>query len=308
MSIITSHHLSKDSFLIACKICEQGNPSITHKRVDHGGHSTQNLLKLNAFIAGRKDWTECKDSKYREIVYRNEQAGYLNDDGEFIEIPQSEVYTYKLDLNWMIKVVAKNLELPALYPSEVILEEIFWRIGTLKLKPEVPIFFARKTELKSNFEKIREALQDRIGINKGIILTTSPYSLPSVYQLPGDHKLISLHNCLVHDNTNFHIDRNILKAAIGVDEKEEIKKSGFSSGYRAAYFNNIHYTFTRKQAEVIEVLYSRKTRIHKHELLAEVDSSEDDVYRIFRNRKKEYHPAWNVLIKNDGKGYYWLEY
>lgn len=77
--------------------------------------------------------------------------------------------------------------------------------------------------------------------------------------------------------------------------------------YRNAYIKGVHYDFTKIQAEIIETLDDARKPMHKHEVMAETSSSQDDPKGIFRV-KGVYHPAWNVIIKNDNKGNYWLEY
>lgn len=46
--------------------------------------------------------------------------------------------------------------------------------------------------------------------------------------------------------------------------------------------------------------------MHKTEIMAQTSSNKDNLNQAFRSKGK-YHPAWNVIIKNDRKGNYWLE-
>ena len=86
-----------------------------------------------------------------------------------------------------------------------------------------------------------------------------------------------------------------------------MRQEGFSTGYRAAYFKGVNYNFSKKQAAIIEALDKHGGKINKYELLAEANSEQYDVYRVFRDNRGKLHPAWNVIVKNDGKGNYWLE-
>jgi hypothetical protein len=122
------------------------------------------------------------------------------------------------------------------------------------------------------------------------------------FNYAGNHQIVPLRECLAHDNNNFDIDKNIIKAAIGIKTESVRQKEGFSIGYRSAYFKNIQYNFSKKQAAIIEALDKHGSKINKYELLAEADSKQYDVYRVFRDSKGKYHPAWQVIIKNDGKG------
>ena len=167
---------------------------------------------------------------------------------------------------------------------------------------EVPIFFARRMHHSGIFRKIDDSLSKRKGINKGIIFTTSK-SIADGFSFSEAHKIISLYDCLEFDSKNFHIDPNILKSAIGVDNS----KIGFSEGYRSAIIDNIEYAFSKKQAAIIEVLDKEQKPVHKHELMIAAGSEQDNPKYIFRLKGK-YHDAWNKIIKFNNQGYYWLNY
>ena len=174
-----------------------------------------------------------------------------------------------------------------------------WRIGTLDYgKRSQPLFFARL--INPNLEEIAKSLQ-KTKISRGLIIATAP-NIPFHYSKVLSHEIISIRDCLVHDSKNFHIDKNIIKAAIGLKQKQQ----GFSSGYRTAVFSDVEYEFTKKQAAIIEAL-DKNGKMNKYELLAEADSEQYDLFRIFRDSKGRKHKAWDVLIKFDGKGSYWLD-
>lgn len=305
MSLVVNYHINKESFLLACKICEQSNPSIAYDSIEYNKKHLENLTKLNAFIIGKNYWLEGEDGEYIDVIHKDNKAGYFDKNNKFISISYEKVCSYKLDFRWMIKAIAHNLEVETCYPEDMIIDNLFWRIGTLKSKTLAPIFFARSIENKTNFEKIYKSLLERKGLGKGIILTTSS-SLPFGYNLPDNHQIISLKNCLVHDSNNFHIDKNIINAAISTRAESMELKEGFSDGYRTAYIKGVEYSFSKKQAAIIEALDKNGGRSNKYELLADADSEQYDLFRIFRDSKGIYHPAWDVIIKNDGKGNYWL--
>ena len=302
MPIVTKFHLPKESFLFACGICEQGNPSAIHDVIEDFGVVGQKLVELNAFIISTKDWVEDNRRNYKMVKYQNNRPGYFDKDNNFIAVSYEAIRNYQLNLQWLINIIADNLEIAKQYPPASIVDDFLWRIGDIKLKTEVPVFFARRLFHYDIFAKIYHALERIEGINQGIILTTSA-SNPVGCNLPGKHKVIYIKHCLVHNNSNFHIDKNIIKAALG----QEIKREGFSNGYRSAFFNNIEYNFTKKQAAIIEALDKNGGSMNKDELLAEANSDQYDLFRIFRNNQGKQHPAWNVIIKSDGKGNYWLD-
>jgi hypothetical protein len=70
-------------------------------------------------------------------------------------------------------------------------------------------------------------------------------------------------------------------------------------------FGDQEYSFTDKQAQVIEALYeawrSGVRRLHQTEIQSKATTNQR-VGQLFSG-----HSAYGVLIKYDGAGYYWLD-
>ena len=79
----------------------------------------------------------------------------------------------------------------------------------------------------------------------------------------------------------------------------------FSLGYRSAVFGDQTYSFTDKQALVVEALdqarRSGNPRLHQTEIKGAANTNQR-VVQLFAG-----HPAYGALIKGDGHGYYWLD-
>lgn len=303
MSVVTKFHLPKKSFLLACKICEQGNPSISHDATQNFQDEIGKLINLKAFIFNSNNWIEDDHGDYYKITHKeDDKVGYVNKNQELIMVNCQSTMVYKINFDWLINVVRNDLEVTQ-HPSDILIDDLFWQIGILQ--SEAPIFFARRLSNKTIFENIYKSLEAKKGIKKGIILTTSSGIPFGCSRLLG-HEVITLKDCLVYDNKNFKIDQDILKKAIGI-KVESDKKEGFSAGYRTAYIKGVEYNFSKKQAAIIEALDKNGGKMNKYELLADADSEQYDVYRLFKDNKGQYHPAWDDLIKHDGKGNYWLD-
>ena len=279
--------LLRESFIFACRICEQYDPEITHDLVDNFQKAMSNLLQLQAFTPISRNWSQDQDSNYVSIEYINNKPGYFKED-KWIKITSEDICSYRLNFNWILKIISLNLNLS--YKPLSIIDDHFWQLGTIS---KTHIFFARRIYDRQVFDKISEALEKRSGI-KAVILTSSNTSHRFT-----NHKIIFFNHCLVHSEY-FTIDKDIINNAVSPVQ------TGFSEGYRSACFNGINYVFTKKQAAVMEVLH-KQGKLHKHELMVSANSDQDDPRGLFRNKGK-HHPAWNVLIKNDGRGNYWLEY
>lgn len=298
---LTGKHLPKYTLNLLSRVCEQSEPILSHRLIHYfKKKGCDKLMELGFFLQTEVSKTYSNENGDDiTINYSNNQPGYYQNN-IWHKIHYDDIKQYRLNIDLLISVIANDLNLPSY--SEEIISNYFWRIGTLKIKQEVPIFFARRMHHSSIFRKIDDSLSKRKGINKGIIFTTSK-SIADGFSFSEAHKIISLYDCLEFDSKNFHIDPNILKSAIGVDNS----KIGFSEGYRSAIIDNIEYAFSKKQAAIIEVLDKEQKPVHKHELMIAAGSEQDNPKYIFRLKGK-YHDAWNKIIKFNNQGYYWLNY
>ena len=298
---ITQFHIPRETFLFACQLCEQSDLSIRYNILRSFGKSATKLIELNAFNTSACSFVEDINDNIVDVIYKNDKPVYFDESNQkFIELSFEEISRYSLKFDWILNLISRDLNIKS--KAHEIIKNSLWRIG--ELDQETPIFFSRRINHKSIFNKILEALERRKGSTKGIILTTSPF-LPLGCRHIAGHKILSLQDCIKYSN-NFHLDIDIIRAATKADLISS-RKEGFSSGYRNAYFDGIEYKFTKKQAAIMEALDKNKGVMNKDELLAEADSDQYDLIGLFRNRKEK-HPAWNVLIKNDGKGNYWLNH
>lgn len=304
MPIKVNHRLSKESFLFACKICEQDDPSITYNTAQLFSHRINRLILLNAFKVGSLKYLTNDHGYYHELSYKGNKPGYIDHDNQFIEVSELDIKNYNLDLRWIVKTIANDIQTSNGSLIEEIIPDILWQIGFVNLNRKIPVFFARRIKQEEIYLQIKDVLNKRKSSTDGIILTSCDDLPKYCNSRIAGHKIIFLQDCLIHNHKNFHIDEDILKTSFfGKITKQ---KDGFSNGYRTALFDGVEYEFTKKQAAIIEALDKHCIPMNKSELLVEADSEQDDVYRIFRIKNKK-HPAWGVLIKNDGKGNYWLE-
>ena len=137
---------------------------------------------------------------------------------------------------------------------------------------------------------------------EGVIFTTSQDVSIACY-VPGHHDITSLCDILKQEGHKACIDNCVVRTADGL----KIGKMTFSGDFRTVTVDDeVLYIFSKKQASFIEKLH-KEGILHKHSLMCSIGSNQDNPNGLFR-RKGKYHPAWDVLIKNDGRGNYWLEY
>jgi hypothetical protein len=291
--------ISKNSFLFACTICENDNPSITHRVATHFADEMNDLFALNAFATDSLNYCLNKNGEAEDLYFENQLPGYFDNDNNFIGVPFESFTKYRLNLDWIIKNISDDFGLCFTQHCEEIVPNLLWQIGFVKFDLEIPIFFARKIKTQDCFDKINKALEGRKSSVEGIILTSSN-DIPSYFHSKiADHKVIPIKNCLSADKKNFHIDKNILKSAFSKSGKD-----GFSNGYRSAFFDGDYFRFTKQEADVLEFLYKSGKPIHKDEIMAEVTENSTEIKTLFRNPD-----AKNIrknILQNDKKGYYWL--
>lgn len=305
MKIAAGKHIPKSSALLACSICEGSSIVISHGMLRNMGKRAEKLQELEGLSAGVKEKSPTITDENGDDIplsRRDGKWGYFDQDVGWVNVNAEMVGKYRLNLDWLPYVIRRDLEMSQVHPPQELVSECFWRLGeaTLSNKMKAEIFFARRMNHSKTFEQVYQSLSNIKGIKKGIILTTSN-NLPLGCSFPGHHQVIQLEDCLEHANNNFHIDRNILKEAMGGTVTQE----GFSEDFRKASFNGVEYSFSKKQAAIVEHLHN-EGKTHKHSLMPAANSSQDDPKGVFRKSGK-YHPAWGTLIQYDNSGYYWLD-
>jgi hypothetical protein len=115
-----------------------------------------------------------------------------------------------------------------------------------------------------------------------LLLTSSPCA-PLVSRLPNRHAAIFLPDVCRPTNAGIQVDNEILLTALRADDRIIVGAGGvgyvFSEGFRSAVIGDKGYTFSKKQAAVIEALYdahrSGLERIHQDEAAAAASSLSD---------------------------------
>lgn len=292
-----NNQISRESFLFACEICENDNPSVTHRIATHFADEMTNLVSNGAFAMDSLDYCVNKNGEAEDLCFRNNQPGYFDQNDKFIPVSFENCTKYNLRLDWMVKSISNVLGINREF--EEILPNLLWHVGFANLDVEVSIFFVRKIKDEETFDKVSKALKRRRSDSEGAILT-SRSNLPSYFSSKiAGNKIISLKNCLSVDRKDFYIDKNVLKSAI-----LKTKKDGFTTGYRSACFNGEYFRFTKQEADVLECLHKAGKPVHKDEIMVEITESSTELRTLFRSSDSK--NIRNNILQHDSKGYYWL--
>lgn len=159
---------------------------------------------------------------------------------------------------------------------------------------------------KSRFKATRDTILRMSGNSPAVLVTSTPDDL-----IPGDPPprcaILQLDTVLCIDHGRGRLEEDPFYAALRGPSRQRGDAIGysFSPGYRSAIFGNQEFSFTNKQAQVIEALHKAwrtgPKKLHQREIQGAVDSAQRVVH-LFRG-----HPAHGTLIKYDGDGYYWLD-
>ncbi len=292
------NQISKDSFLFACEICENDNPSVTHRIATHFADEMTNLVSNGAFATDSLDYCLNKNGDVEELCFRNNKPGYFDQNNNFIPVSFENFTKYNLKLDWIVRNIGNDFGIPE-KDCEEILPNLLWGIGVANFDIEVPVFFARKLRQEEIFDKIKKVLVKRKSTFQGLILTSCS-DLPSYFHSKiAGNKIISIKNCLSVTKKDFHIDKGVLKTAA-----LKTSKDGFTIGYRSACFNGEYFRFTKQEADVLEYLHKAGKPVHKDEIMAEVTESSTELKTLFRTPDSK-NIRQNIL-QYDNKGYYWL--
>jgi len=139
--------------------------------------------------------------------------------------------------------------------------------------------------------------------------------------------LVSFWDVLSAKDDHLHLNSDEYKNLIATlelepkdtDSQDKKRQVIFSDSYRHVDIHElgndrISEDFTPEQAQAIQYVYEQQnkglSRCHYKEILEKVDTNAvrmQDLFKVTRNNKTGPHPLFGNLIKNDGKGNYWLD-
>jgi hypothetical protein len=296
-------------------LCEIDPPEITGQGIDESNDRSAlvTLFGLGALIhIGNTESVLCfacdrPHSVSVEYAGDGQYRAYCPDSG-YQPIRPEELRRMTVAEDWIMRAVRSSLSLNTGSQSVPAMPSTVVRIGRARFGPYVcELFFGRRLFERSRFEEAKQTISCFIGKAPGIILTTTAADLiPG--KAPPRCAIIALEDVLRVSVTEISIDEGPFYAALrGTDQRFRGDGIGFvfSLGFRSAVVGDQEYSFSDKQAQVIEALYdawrSGVRRLHQTEIQGAAETSQR-VGQLFAE-----NPAYGVLIKYDGQGYYWLD-
>lgn len=301
--------LETDLFRLICHIADLPSAKITAENLKNrfGSPAGEKLIARNALISAShsQDVDIAVGDEDRSYALQRHNGGmaYFSPNSGWVSVGNEDLLVYKVDFGWLLRATMDALGFPANAQPQVVMDEKVWFLGSPWLnKRKIPIIFVRNITKQGVTESLFQFLQDKHASDPALVLTSTSH-IPAYFQLPGQSRLVKMEDALDLESWTVVFKTSFLAEKMG----SSVDQPGFSQGYRNAFVNGVRYEFTSLQAEILEVMDKAGRAMHKTEIMAQTNSQQDNLKNAFRSKGKD-HPAWNVVIKNDRKGNYWLEY
>jgi hypothetical protein len=296
-------------------LCETDPPEISwqgivesEKRAD-----LETLVSLGALVnVGNNDGILClacdePHSVCVEYAGDGSYRAYCPDAG-YQRVEPETLRRFSIDVNWIANAVASSLGFSCKADPLRDLGAPVIRIGKVRFgKYPCELFVACRLADRDRFEETRTTVAALSGNAPAVILTTTPLHLIPGKAPPRCANVLLEHVLKLGASGPSFNEGPIYAALRGHDASFPSSGIGyvFSSGFRSGVVGDQEYTFTRKQAQVIELLFSARERgirkLHKTEIQGPLETSQQ-IGQLFQG-----NPAYGELIKFDGTGYYWLD-
>jgi hypothetical protein len=295
------------------ELCEEEPPSFQWQRL----RGRVQLPTLNSILAlevlrhttnANSIWCTVCDSVHSVAVeYRGNGTywAYCQVVGYF-EVNLEDLRVLELDVAALTALIGRALGIPRLISAEEVVPRLLYRVGCPRFGPyRTRVYFARCLDRVGYFVQVCSALEQHRDHTPVILVSTTPWQRIH-HELPARHALVSLSDVaeLRGQQLKFNEDAFLTKLR-GEDVTFRAGGIGyvFSPGFRSAVVGDQKYEFTKKQAEVVEVLFEAfgtgLQKVHQDEVMGRLNSSQR-IGQLFNS-----HPAYGPLILGDS-GYYWL--
>ena len=202
---------------------------------------------------------------------------YCQDVG-FFGVDPEDLRVLELDLAALTALIGRGLGIPRLISAEEILPRVLYPVGSPRFGPyRTRVYFARCLDRVGYFAQVYSALEQHRDHTPVILVSTTPWQRIH-RELPARHALVSLSDVaeLRGQRLKFNEDA-FLTNCVARTSRSEQGASAMSS-VRASVRPSLEtkkYQFTKKQAEVVEVLFQAFElglhKMHQDEVMGRVE-------------------------------------
>lgn len=300
---------------VLCSLCEMEPPEVTGQGIEESANrnALATLFELGALLhVGNSESALCFGCDHPhsiavEYAGDGQYRGYCADTG-YQPFRPEDIRRLAVAEDWIVQAIRSSLSLNPGGHSVQAASSAVSRIGRVRFGSyPCELFFGRRLFERARFDEAKRTIAGAIGKAPAILLTTTPSDL-----IPGEPPprcaIVALEDVLTVTTGQVSLDDGPFYAALrGGDHRFHADGVGFvfSPGFRSAVFGDLDYSFSDKQAQVVEALYEAwrtgNPRLHQTEIQGKAHTSQR-VGQVFAG-----HPAYGALIKYDGAGYYWLD-
>jgi hypothetical protein len=302
-----------DLVSVLCLLCEMEPPEITGQGIRESIDriTLTSLVELGALVqVGNSESVLCFACDHpHSIAVESAGAGqyraYCADSG-YQPLRPEDIRRLVVAENWIVRTVRSTVGLrhqSAHLPTSA----VAW-IGKARFGPyPCDLFFGRRLFEGTRFDEAKRTISGSVGKAPAILLTTTPVNLIRGEPAPRC-AVVPLWEALGVTTSEISLNEGPIYSALrGGNHRFDAEGVGFffSPGFRSAIVGDQEYSFSDKQALAIEALYEAwhggNPRLHQNEIKGAAHTSQR-VGQLFSG-----HPAYNVLIKHDRSGFYWLD-
>jgi hypothetical protein len=296
------------------QLCENKDPSIAQQIVDISGTKaiTDRLIQMKALQPSEPlDIVLCPDCfESHDLSVESDgnekYSGYCQEAG-YVDVPAESLACHTLSFDWLLQQInmAIGLSLAELPEPIECIEQNLWFLGKQRIgQRPFNVYFTRRLRDSSVIKPVQDYLFRNQSDLPTFVITTS--SVDSVIAaLPKRVVLLNLFEAMTFRNGRLILDESIFTLKLK-GESFDVVTDGvsqyFSADFRSAMVDGIRYTFSKNQAAIMEKLIESDGSAHKDALSAAANSNQS-LKGLFRS-KGQYHPAWDILIKPRGDGFY----
>ncbi len=241
------------------------------------------------------------DDRPVDLVWDAETKGYrwFSPTAGWVRAGEEDVKVYVLDLDWLIDVLGEGVGIKSRSASYCLVDGHLWDLGeTWVGKRKITVLFGRRVGHAETLDRVCDALTHRVGRAPGVLLTSSA-GVTRHTDIPGRHRVVPLHDCLVAGAEEFKLDLHVIAGIVsGGQPLHPDQQIQPSADFRSVRVGDRTFRFRGdKQRQVIEYLYTRwrdgEDRVSSATMLEELEFS--DGLRL-RDLFKGHHD-WRDLIR-----------
>jgi hypothetical protein len=297
--------LSIKAMELVLRLCEQRRAEIAgHVLKVHFGGVGDELIAAAALVE-----TALSETIFRPIDLDDQPVAFewepelqayaaFHPTAGWVHADQDARRRYRLHFEWLLNVIARQLEVPASARCICLVADLLWDLGDAWFgKRKATVLFARRLGQIDGLDMVCDALTRRVGRPPGILLTTTRRMSRHVV-VPGQHRVFYLTECMRGDVPAFALDTHIISGVLsGTYPQRPAQLIQPSPDFRIVRALEQTFNFKGdKQRTILEYMYSKwldgHDRVSTAEMIADLGLPLST--RVRDDFKK--HPAWDVLL------------